>query len=50
MKKHQKVNTGKKLNLEKFQISKIKNPRIVIGGRMDTATNTATKPPTAATE
>ncbi|WP_161634389.1 hypothetical protein [Aquimarina pacifica] len=52
MKKLQKVSTGKKLNLEKFQISKIESPRKIMGGKMmaDTHTNTATKPPATATE
>ncbi|WP_161634387.1 hypothetical protein [Aquimarina pacifica] len=33
MKKNQKGNTGKKLNLEKLQISKITNPEEIIGGK-----------------
>ncbi|WP_161634388.1 hypothetical protein [Aquimarina pacifica] len=35
MKKNRKVDTTKKLNLEKFQISKIKNPKVIMGGKKD---------------
>ncbi len=33
MKKNRKETTGKKLNLEKLQIAKIENPKIIMGGK-----------------